>query len=258
MGIMSDIGGFAANPFGLGNAGSGAVNYLAESLGLSNADQVAQGQAGIDQLLQQAAAAGNTNRSLYGDYLQRMQGIYGDGASRYSDAVQKLADAIGEAPASFSYTGDVNDFYDKFAGQAIQASLNAMRNLGGQNIYSSDFMKKYSNEAQALASSQWEKAYDRMMQDRQQQLQEWNAGQTQKQNYLSNLGTLANAYGNDRNQIAGAIGDYISSVASQNNADLQTRADLTMGRTNLGMQQKTGAGALLGGVGNVLGGIFGA
>ena len=172
--------------------------------------------------------------------------------------MQKLADAIGKAPASFSYTGNVDDFYDKFAGQAIQASLNAMRNLGGQNIYSSDFMKKYSNEAQALASSQWEKAYDRMMQDRQQQLQEWNAGQTQKQNYLSNLGTLANAYGNDRNQIAGAIGDYISSVASQNNADLQTKADLTMGRTNLGMQQKTGVGALLGGVGNVLGGIFGA
>ena len=76
--------------------------------------------------------------------------------------------------------------------------------------------------------------------------------------YIGNLGNVTNLYGNDRNQLFGAMGDYYSNMASQNNADLQTKSDLTQAKTNLAMQENSGAGALLGGVGKVLGGIFGA
>lgn len=140
----------------------------------------------------------------------------------------------------------------------MQAATNAMRNMGGQNLFSSDFMNNLTNKQAALSTEAWEKAYDKMMQDRQQQLNEWQAGQNSKQGYINNLGTVAGLYGNDRNQIANAMGDYYSNMASQNNADLQTRADLTQARTNLAMQGNSGAGALLGGVGKVLGSIFGA
>lgn len=228
---------------------------VGDMLGISNKGQVAAGQKSIDQLMAEASRVGNQNRQLYGNYLNQMQGIYGQGADQYGAAVQNLADAIGEGADSFNYTGNVNDFYDKFANQTMQASINAMKNMGGQNLFSSDFMNNLTNRQAALASSQWEKAYDKMMQDRQQQLQEWQAGQSTKQNYLSNLGSLASLYGNDRNQLANAYGDYYSNMASQNNADLQTRSDLTAARANLGAQANNGFGTLLGGAGLILGGL---
>lgn len=257
-GFMEGIGSFVANPIGLGDAGYGFLDQLGGQLGLSNKEQVQAGVDSLDSLLAEARNVSNQNRSLYGDYLSKMQGIYGDGAGQYADAVNRLAQAIGKGPESFTYGGNVNDFYDKFAGQRSQQAMNAMRNMGGQNLFSSDFMNNMAAKQQSLASEEWSKAYDKMMRDRQQQLSEWQAGQNSRQGYINNLGTVAGLYGNDRNQIANAMGDYYSNLASQNNADLQTRSDLTQAKTNLAMQQNSGAGTLLGGVGKVLGAIFGA
>lgn len=256
-GIMEGIGSFVANPFGLGDAGYGFLDQLGEQLGLSNRKQVQAGMESLDSLLQEANTVSNQNKSLYNDYMGKMQGMYGEGAGQYTDAVNKLTQAIGEGPESFTYGGNVNDFYDKFANQRSQAAMNAMRNMGGQNLFSSDFMNNLASKQQALQSEEWSKAYDKMMQDRQQQLAEWQAGQQSKQGYINNLGTVAGLYGNDRNQLANAMGDYYSNMASQNNADLQTRSDLTQAKTNLAMQENSGAGSILGGVGKVLGGIFG-
>ena len=257
-GFMEGIGSFVANPIGLGDAGYGFLDQLGGQLGLSNKEQVQEGVDSLDSLLAEARNVSNQNRSLYGDYLSKMQGLYGDGAGQYADAVNRLAQAIGGGPESFTYGGNVNDFYDKFAGQRQQAAMNSMRNMGGQNLFSSDFMNNMAAKQGALASEEWSKAYDKMMRDRQQQLSEWQAGQNSKQGYINNLGTVAGLYGNDRNQLANAMGDYYSNLASQNNADLQTRSDLTQAKTNLAMQQNSGAGTLLGGVGKVLGAIFGA
>ena len=253
---MSDAGSVVANPFGLGDAGAGAVNYLAESLGLSNRKQVQAGMASLDNLLAEANQVGNQNRSLYNDYYGKMSQMYGQNAGKYNDALAKYEQAIGEGPESFTYQQDINNFYDKFANQRADAAMQSMRNMGGANLFSSDFMNNMAAKQQALASEEWSKAYDKMMQDRQQQLQEWQAGQQSKQNYLGNLGTLTNMFGNDRNQLANAYGDYISNMASQNNADLQTKSDLTQAKTNLAMQENSGAGGLLGAVGTVLGAIF--
>ncbi|WP_295001954.1 hypothetical protein [uncultured Fibrobacter sp.] len=257
-GIMESIGSFAANPLGLGDAGFGFLDQLGEQLGLSNKKQVQAGMESLDNLLAEANNISNQNKSLYGDYLGKMQGLYGEGAGQYADAVNRLTQAIGEGPESFTYGGNVNDFYDKFANQRQQAAMNSMRNMGGQNLFSSDFMNNMAAKQGALASEAWEKAYDKMMQDRHQQLAEWQAGQQAKQGYVNNLGTVAGLYGNDRNQLANAMGDYYSNMASQNNADLQARSDLTQAKTNLAMQENSGAGAILGGAGKVLGAIFGA
>ena len=253
---MSDAGSVVANPFGLGDAGAGAVNYLAESLGLSNRKQVEAGMASLDSLLAEANQVGNQNRSLYNDYYGKMSQMYGQNAGKYNDALAKYEQAIGEGPDTFTYQQDINNFYDKFANQRADAAMQSMRNMGGANLFSSDFMNNMAAKQQALASEEWSKAYDKMMQDRQQQLAEWQAGQQSKQNYLGNLGSLTNMYGSDRNQLANAYGDYISNMASQNNADLQTKSDLTQAKTNLAMQENSGAGGLLGAVGTVLGAIF--
>lgn len=233
------------------------IDGITRYLGLSNADQVEQGQAAIDQLMGQAADVSRQNKGLYGSYLDQMKGIYGQGAGQYQDALSKLSQAIGQGPDSFSYGGKVEDFYDKFANQRQQAAMGAMQNsaAAGGNRWSSDFMNGMAGKQQALASEEWARSYEKMMQDRAQQLQEWQAGQASKQNYLGNLGTMAGLYGSDRNQLADAYGNYYGNMASQNNADLQTQADLTMGRANLGMQKNNGLGSLLSGAGAILGGL---
>lgn len=250
---MKDVGEFVANPFGLGDAGAGAVNYLAESLGLSNSKQIDAAQGMLDEVLGRADSTSSQNKRLYGDYMGKMQGMYGEGAEAYSDAVKTLADAINNRE-DFSYGKSVESFMDPAremrVNQAMDA-INASASAGG-NRFSSNYVDKLAAKQQALASEEWSKAYDRMMQDRAQQLQEWETGQQK----INNLGTLAGIYQSDRNQLGNAIGDYYTSLANQNNADLQVYSDVAGNKANLESQRNSGAGGLLQGVGSIIGAIF--
>jgi len=252
-GTMASIGEFVANPFGLGDVGAGAVNYLAESLGFSNSKQIDAAQSMLDDVLDRSGSTSAQNKRLYGDYLGQMQGMFGEGSAAYSDAVKNLADAI-ENRQDFSYGKDVNSFMDPAremrVNQAMDA-INASASAGG-NRFSSNYVDKLAAKQQALASEEWSKAYDRMMQDRAQQLQEWESGQQK----INNLGTLAGIYQSDRNQLGSAIGDYYSSMANQNNADLQVYSDVAGNKANLESQRNSGAGGLLQGVGSIIGAIF--
>lgn len=250
---MKDVGEFVANPFGLGDAGAGAVNYLAESLGFSNSKQIDAAQGMLDDVLGRSDAVSSQNKRLYGDYMGKMQGMYGEGAEAYSDAVKSLADAINNRE-DFSYGKGVESFMDPAremrVNQAMDA-INASASAGG-NRFSSNYVDKLAAKQQALASEEWSKAYDRMMQDRAQQLQEWETGQQK----INNLGTLAGIYQSDRNQLGNAIGDYYTSLANQNNADLQVYSDVAGNKANLESQRSSGAGGLLQGVGSIIGAIF--
>ena len=253
MATMKEVGDFAANPFGLGDAGAGAVNYLADSLGFSNGRQINAAKGELDAILDRANRVSSQNKNLYGDYYKQMQGMYGEGAASYADAVKSLADAIGSRE-DFSYDKDENEFLDPARNQRIAAATEAINNAAsaGGNRFSSNYMDKLAAKQQALASEEWSKAYDRMMRDRAQQLQEWGTGQQK----IQNLGTLANIYQSDRNQLGNAIGDYYSNMASQNNADLQAYSDVTGQKATLESQRHSGAGGLLSGVGSIIGAIF--
>ena len=253
MATMKEVGDFAVNPFGLGDAGAGAVNYLADSLGLSNKKQIDSAKSELDAILDRANRVSSQNKNLYGDYYKQMQGMYGEGATSYADAVKNLADAIGSRE-DFSYNEDVNEFLDPARNQRVAAATEAINNAAsaGGNRFSSNYMDKLAAKQQALASEEWSKAYDRMMQDRARQLQEWETGQQK----IQNLGTLANIYQSDRNQLGNAIGDYYSNMANQNNADLQAYADVTGQKATLESQRQSGAGGLLQGVGSIIGALF--
>lgn len=252
-GIMENIGAFATNPFGLGDAGASAVNYLADSLGFSNNKQVNAAKGDLDTVLARANAVSAQNKGLYGDYLSQMKGMYGEGAAAYADAVKNLADAIGSRE-DFSYGKGVNEFLDPAREQRVAAATDAINNAAsaGGNRFSSNYLDKLAAKQQALASEEWSKAYDRLMQDRAQQLQQWQTGQQK----IQNLGTLAGIYGQDRSGLGNAIGDYYSNLASQNNADLQAYADVTGQKATLESQRQSGAGGLLSGVGSIIGAIF--
>lgn len=228
---------------------AGVFDYVGDFLGTSNNEQIDNAQASLDDILSRANSVSSENRGLYRDYLGRMQDMYGTGASNYQDAVTRLADAIGDgSDTSFSYTGNVNDFYDKFAGQEQKAAMDAINQAAstGGSRFSSNYTDKLAAKQRALSTEAWRTAYDTMMRDRQQQLQEWQAGLGAKQQYLGNLGTMANLYGNDRNQLSDAIGNYYGNVASQNNADLESYADVMQGKSNLDAQRSNGMGQLVG------------
>lgn len=253
--FINDAVGFMTDPGGWGNSFSTA---LGRSLGLDNNESMDRAQGTLDDVLAKANSVAAQNRGIYGNYMDQMRGIYGAGAGQYADAVQRLSDAIGNAPAEFTATGDVKDFYDPYANQRVQQAMNAINAAAssGGSRFSSSYNDAVAAKQQALSSEEWSKAFDKWMNDRSRQLQEWQAGQAANQNYIGNLGTMAGLYGNDRNQLANAIGDYNSALANQNNADLEVYSDIAQNKSNLDTQRKSGVGSLLGGVGELVGALF--
>lgn len=253
MASMQDVGQFVANPFGLGDAGAGAVDYLANSLGLDNNSKIDSAQGTLDQILARSGSVSAQNKGIYDDYYGKMLGMYGQGAGEYSDAVKNLADAIGNR-GDFQYDKSAEDFLDPFRDQAAAQAMDALNRSAssGGNRFSSSYNDAMAAKQRALATESWKTAYDTMMRDRQQQLAEWQSGQQR----INNLGTLAGIYQGDRDQLGQAIGDYYSAQANQNNADLETYSDVMQNKANLDTQRNSGVGALAGTVGSVIGAIF--
>lgn len=216
------------------------INDLADALGFGNNKQTDAAQQTLDEMLARANGVSAQNRGLIRDYYDQMNGTFSEGASKYNDAVAALADAIAHQG---DYDKTVDDFLDPARNQRVQAAMDAINNsaAAGGSRFSSNYLDKVAAKQQALASEEWRSAYDRLMQDRQQQLQQAQTG-------VQNLGTMANIYGNDRNNLMQALSDYTSNMANQNNADLQMATDVMGQKANLDANRKGGFSAILDGI----------
>lgn len=166
----------------------------------------------------------------------------------------------------FQFSGDVGDYFDPAANQRVDAAMTAIDNVAasGGNRFSSDYVNRVANKQQALASEEWERAYDRLMKDRQQQLTEWNMN---SQNAWNNYNATqdrakyaVDAYGNDRNQYVQGIGDATMAAMNNRLGGLQTQANVAAGRVNA-MQNQNAGGALasaLGPIAQFAGSYFGS
>ena len=228
----------------------GILDTLGDLLGTSNNKAVNQGIASLDEIKAYADDIAAKNNALYGDYYGQMQGMYGDNAAKYNDAVNNLVEAISQRK-DFEYKGDVNQFMDPAANQRVSAAMGAINNASasGGNRFSSNYLDKVAAKQQALASEEWKSAYDRMMQDRSQQLQEWQTGQQK----INNMGTLAGIYGGDRTALADAIGNYYGNMANQNNANLEVMSDIAQNKANLNASRTNGMGDIIGGAAKIAG-----
>lgn len=228
----------------------GILDTLGDLLGTSNNKAVNQGIASLDEIKAYADDIAAKNNALYGDYYGQMQGMYGDNAAKYNDAVNNLVEAISQRK-DFDYQGDVNQFMDPAANQRVAAAMGAINNASasGGNRFSSNYLDKVAAKQQALASEEWKSAYDRMMQDRSQQLQEWQTGQQK----INNMGTLAGIYGGDRTALADAIGNYYGNMANQNNANLEVMSDIAQNKANLNASRTNGMGDIIGGAAKIAG-----
>ena len=246
----------------IGDMWSGAMDKIGEVLGTSNTAEVERAKDALSEIMGYGESTAALNRALFGDYMGQMQKMYGGGASQYDQAVQNLAAAM-QAQSQrdpFEYTGDVTEYYDPAANQRAMAAQRAIENAAasGGSRFSSSYLDKQAAKQQALASEEWRNAYDRLMQARNQQLQQYQAQQAASQQNIQNLGTLASAYGQEKGQLANAIGDYYTAMAGQNQANLEMQSDLAQNRANVELAHQHGIGGLLGSLGGAVGSIISA
>lgn len=239
--------------------GSAIGNYIANS---EAADRASDAYNQISGLAQAAGAQNEADIKSYGNLINNM---YGNEAAQYGNALAKFLNSPVYQNEGFSYNGNVSDYMDPYANQRADAAMQAIANASASNgsRFSSDYISRVGAKQQALASEEWEKAYNKLMQDRQMALSEYN---TNSQNAWNNYNATnarnqyaVDAYGNARNQYVSGLGDAMSAGVQNRNAVLQTQANAIAGKTNA--QQGTSGWDLVSGLtgagANFLGSYFG-
>lgn len=250
----------AALAVGGGLAGLGALgNWLGNR---ENADRLSEA---YDQIMEQANQATAANQADIESFGNLVRSTYGQGAANYDKALQDFLNSEVYQNQGFSFDGTINDYFDPAANQRVAAAMDAINNAAatGGNRFSSDYVNRVAAKQQALASEEWQNAYNRLMQAENQKLAEWNANSQNNWNNYNAMQQRAqyavDAYGNDRNQYMQGLSDATMAGMNNRNANLQTQAQTLMGQANA--QNDTGVAALLGNLGSAgasfMGNFFG-
>ena len=168
---------------------------------------------------------------LANNYNNFIQGMYGDSPASYKEALSNYMNKVNEG---YDYGKDVKDFYSPAAAMRVQRAMdavtNSQANAGG--MFSSDYLKQLAGEQQALASEEWDKAYDRMNADRAFDLQKYSTN-------TNNLGSLAGMLGNDMGNYANAYGSYVGNLIDASNALTQGMNDINSNKAQIIANKKT-------------------
>lgn len=216
--------------------------------GFQQDSRVAKANAALDAAQKQAEEASNSNRSLYSQYNNKVNSTYGNLAGKFNDYMNTFENQEVYDPGQFSYDKNVEDFYSKAAELRKQ---NAMSNLReSSDIFSSDYQDAMAAKQQALASEEWDKAYDRYMQDRSQSANEFNMNATLGQNAYNNLYNknkdLLSLSQGAQDNVMNAYGNYINNLANQNNIDTQNYANYVQAKAANENSKKGLIGRILG------------
>lgn len=235
--------------------------------GLNAYNQYKQGERTKDMyntLADEAAAVEAKNQADINRYNSFLQKQYGDDAYRYSGALQDFLNSDTFQQGQFGYTGEVSDYMDPARNQRVAAAMRALEQQGadGGNSFSSDFMSRMAGKQQALASEEWQNAYNRLTQDRQQQLAAYNANsQAGWNNYNASMDKMKygiDQYGNAKNNYVGGYGDVLTAGMQNRQAGLQSQANALGGMLQGQNQQSSFLGQLAGPAAQFAGAYFGA
>lgn len=232
-------------------AGLGAASALGSYLGnKSDAERASEAYDKIAGLAKEAGARNEADISSFGNFVNN---TYGQGAQKYNSALENFLSSPVYQNDSFAYDNGVESFMDPYANQRAAAAMQAIENsaASGGNRFSSDFINRVGAKQQALASEEWEKAYNKLMQDRQMALSEYN---TNAQNAWNNYNARndraryeVDAYGKDRDSYFNGLSDAMSAGIQNRNAVLQAQANAIAGTANA--NKGTSGWDLLGGIG---------
>ena len=195
--------------------------------GLQQDRRVRTANDAIKKAQDKADSTSSANRDLYNQFYNKASDTYGDTAAKVTKYLDNLEGMKTYDPGTFEYTGDVNDFYSKAADLRIKNAMNALRE--SSDIFSSDYQDAMAAKQQAMASEEWDKAYDRYMRDRSQTANEWqmnaNAGQQAYENAYGKNKDMLSVTQNAQDNLMNAYGNYINNIANQNNVDTQNYAN---------------------------------
>ena len=205
------------------------LSYALDPLDLagyrSGNENTAAANKALDESYAKAEKAASDNKKLYQQYLDRVNRAYDPEASKLSNRIKALEGIDPYDAGEFEYKGSVEDFYSKAANQRIANAMNAITNsrANAGNMFSSDYTNALAAKQQALASEEWDKAYDRYMQDRARALQEFstnaNLGQQSYMNTYNKNKDLLGISQNAQDNTVNAFGAYTQGLAN-NNAQL--------------------------------------
>lgn len=227
----------------------------ADLLGYRGEKNVKAANAALDEAGQAMQGAAAQNKQLYQDYLDKVNANYGNQAGLYDQRVQDLEGLTPYDAGQFgdNYNKTVDDFYSKAANQRINNAMNAITNsrANAGNMFSSDYTNALAAKQQALASEEWDKAYDRYQQDRARALNEFstnaNIGQQTYSNMYNKNKDLLSMSQNAMDNITNAFGSYTQGLANNNSQLAQNAANIAQGKAaNQMTQNKSLLGKIFG------------
>lgn len=227
-------------------AGSAAANYMGKKSDAARAEEAYNRIQGL------AESTGAANQADINAYKNLVAQTYGNGAAQYNTALANFLNSPVYQNEAFSYDNDISQFMDPAANQRVDAAMQAIENSAASsgNRFSSDFINRVGAKQQAMASEEWEKAYNRLMQDKNSAMQAYQLNSNNAWNNYNATNArnqyAVDAYGNDRNQYINGLSDAMSAGIQNRNALLNTQAQTISGTANA--NQGTSGWDLLGGL----------
>lgn len=233
--------------------GLGDIFDPGDVFGFQQDDRIAKANAAAQKAYDKSMETSDANRALYNQYYNKMNQTYGDTAGKYGDYLSDLENLEVYDPGQFAYDKDVNDFYSKAANQRINNAMNAITNsrANAGNMFTSDYANEMAAKQQALASEEWDKAFDKYQQDRARALNEFstnaNIGQQTYSNMYNKNKDLLGISQNAQDNTLNAFGTYTQGLANNNSMLAQNAAQIAQAKAaNKLSQNKSLLGKIFG------------
>lgn len=220
---------------GFGDVFSQIVDPL-DLVNYRGSKNVAAANAALDEAYKAAEDAASENRSLYSKYLDKVNQNYGGEAGKLNDRVTALEEMKPYDAGQFNYDKSIEDFYSKAANQRVNKAMNALTNsmANAGNMFSSDYTDALAAKQQALASEEWDKAFEKYQQDRSRALNEFstnaNIGQQTYSNVYNKNKDLLGMSQNALDNVTNAFGAYTQGLANNNSMMAQNAANIAQAK----------------------------
>ena len=211
--------------------------------GYRGGKNVAAANAALDEAYGKAEDAANQNNALYRQYMDRVNNAYAGEAGKLGNRVQALEDLTPYDAGQFNYDKSIEDFYSKAANQRVNKATNAITNsmANAGNMFSSDYTDALAAKQQALASEEWDKAFEKYNQDRSRALNEFstnaNIGQQTYSNMYNKNKDLLGISQNAQDNTLNAFGTYTQGLANNNSMLAQNAASIAQAKAANKMSQ---------------------
>lgn len=215
-----------------------------DAVGLTNYQNVEHAKDQLSDNQELALSTQANNKRLIDQMLRNAKDIYGTGADQYKESLTDFKTSPTYTAQKYEYQNDIDDFLSPARNMRVNQAMNAIQNsrANAGNMFSSDTMNEMNNKAQLMASEEWDKAYNRMQNDKNTDLNAWKVNaDEQREQYKSQLERskdLLNLANSDRNNLFTASQNYYNNLVNNNTAAMSTQAGIGNSIANASLNQQ--------------------